>query len=278
MNNYYYKYLKYKNKYIELQKLSGGAFGKGKKIIDDSDSTLISNILDSFSNESDPKIISNIADAYGTSIDTDGKLVKTVADASASDDTELVSNELVSNELAIHTHFNILPDFYKYVISSHGESSEFTFIIPPNIELYFFSIEGSCLFSINQQQTKICNNTLTEEDFKVQKKDKTFLFHKYSSGEIINNYKLSKDRASHFKSGIVQCSARSNVIIYDIARLHTSNKSFLFLNKAIQQIVEWHLIEFLKKNINIREELDMYIEELDKLEEPIRVYCLFCRV
>ena len=106
-----------------------------------------------------------------------------------------------------------------------------------------------------------------------------FLFHKYSSGEIINNYKLSKDRASQFKSGIVQCSTRSNVIIYDIARLHTSSKSFLFLNKTIKHIVEWHLIELLKKkNITIHEELDMYIEELDKLEEPIRIYCLFCRV
>lgn len=257
MNNYYYKYLKYKNKYIELQKISGGALKKGKTSRDDSDKELISNILESFKDESNSKLITNIGDAYNTRIGVDKKLL--------------------SDELAIHTHFNIANDFNKYVISSHGESSELTFIIPPNIELYFFSIEGSCLISINQQQTKICNNTLTEDEFKWQKKDKTFLFHKYSSGEIINNYKLSKDRGSSFNSGIVQCSARSNVVIYDIARLHTANKAFLFLNKAIKQIVEWHLNNFLKKSITIHEKLDMYIEELDKLEKPIRIYCLFCR-
>ena len=242
MSNYYYKYLKYKNKYRQFIKLYGGTLDNSVPELDNSIPE-----LDNYIPELDNSI------------------------------PEL--DNYIPEEVSIYNHFNMVNSFYKYIISSHGESSKLTFIIPSNIELYFFNTEGSCLTSVNKQQTKICNNTLTENDFKLQKKlhKNTYFFHKYTSGKIINNYKLSKDRNSNFNAGIIHCNIKSNNIIYDISRLHTGKNDFLYFDNAIKNIVEWHIIEFLKKNITMHEKLDMYAKELDKLEEPIRIYCLFCR-
>jgi len=286
--DYYQKYIKYKSKYIKLKNKI-----KIKKIKRSTDDNTIKHPIQEFlKNQFLNNQMQNVKKTQMTEFIKNQKFIDPSSTVKFIPIKKYTNYEVITS---VKDHFT--DEFQKYIISSHGKSSTREFTVLPNIELYFFNPHECSFMNIPKIHTHICDKTISDKDFNIQKEKSIYLFHVYKAGALINDYILEKDvgRKKMFKSGITECDKKHNKLIYSIDLLHTMDNDFLHANAdanadetlyfsdAINFIIKYHFIKYIQNKINftfndiMELSIDYCKELLPTLKEPIRIYSTFCR-
>ena len=291
--DYYQKYLKYKSKYTKLKNQI-----EIKKIKIHTDNNLIKypiqypiqTILKNqfINNQKQNKKNKQITEF----IENQAFIDPSIQIKSIKPIKKYVNYEIITN---VKDHFK--GNFQKYIISSHGEPSANEFIVLENIELYFFNPHECSFVNVLKIHTHICDKTISDKDFAIQRQYSNYLFHVYKAGALINDYMLSKDKSINksFRSGITECNKQNNKLIYNIDILHTADNidilhtadtkvnDTLYFSDMINFIIKYHFIKYIQNKINFtfNDIIALNIDEcktlLPTLKEPIRIYSAFCR-
>ena len=148
------------------------------------------------------------------------------------------------------TVINDLP-VINYIISSHGVKPEislktgllYSFIVPTNVEIVFYTPHDNPLYCTTQNQAQVCSGVA-----------ETAVYERFTEGMPCVNYQLHNDPTFSFKSGVVDCSTNERIIVFNL-------DTFKYARSSITQVLE-ALSPYHQKN------------------HPgtfARIHCLFCR-